>query len=234
MYYIVYFSGYYPKEKYIPYDYKVRVMKILCISDLHGSSNVCDKIGDVDVLVVTGDITHFAGRERAIEVLEGLKCTKKMLAVQGNCDNFDVNEALVELGCGLHSRGEIIDGIGFFGLGGSDPTPFNTPQEYEEDVLWDFLIEGYEKIKDTKIKVLVSHTPPKDTKVDLAGSGHVGSVKVREFVEKYQPDLVLCGHIHEAKGSDKIGKTVIVNPGMYRDGGAIINIEMENIEVEFF
>jgi Icc-related predicted phosphoesterase len=209
-------------------------MKLLCISDLHGSSKICDKIDDVDAVVVTGDITHFEGRGRAISVLDGLKCTKKMLAVQGNCDNYDVNDALVELGCGLHSRGEIIDGIGFFGLGGSDPTPFNTPQEYEEDELWDFLIEGYEQVKDAAVKVLVSHTPPKDTRVDLAGRGHVGSVKVREFVEKYQPDLVLCGHIHEAKGQDKIGKTVIVNPGMFRDGYAIIEIERDDIKVEFF
>lgn len=208
-------------------------MKLLCISDLHGSSRICDEVNGVDILVVTGDITHFGDGNRALEVLEGLKCTKKMLAVPGNCDKYDVNDALINLGCDIHDAGKIIEGVGFFGLGGSGPTPFNTPQEYEEDELWDFLTQGYRQVENAPVKVLISHPPPKDTKVDLAGNGHVGSVKVREFIEKYQPDLVLCGHIHEAKGQDTIGKTVIVNPGMLKDGYAIIDLEDE-IKVEFF
>jgi Icc-related predicted phosphoesterase len=62
--------------------------------------------------------------------------------------------------------------------------------------------------------VLVSHTPPANTAVDLSRSGiHVGSLAVREFVEAKKPSLVLCGHIHEARGKDFINRTLVVNPG---------------------
>ncbi len=38
----------------------------------------------------------------------------------------------------------------------------------------------------------------------------------------------ICGHIHEAKGIDKIGNTLIINPGAARDGHyATIEIDGE-------
>jgi Icc-related predicted phosphoesterase len=209
-------------------------MKLFCISDLHGEAGDIGGLTDADALIVCGDITHFGHDEEAKELLNPLKDAKRILAVPGNCDNFDVNDALVDLDVDLHARGRIINGVGFFGLGGSNATPFNTPQEYKEDELLDFIMEGYEQVKDAPFKVFVTHTPAIDTKVDDAGGGrHVGSVKVREFVEKYQPDLVLCGHVHEARGQDMLGKTVMVNPGMLRNGHALIELG-EDIKVEFF
>ncbi len=49
----------------------------------------------------------------------------------------------------------------------------------------------------------------------------MGSIAVRKFIETYEPQLCLTGHIHEAAGTDKIGKTIIINPGMLKDGGYI-------------
>ncbi len=208
-------------------------MKLLCVSDFHGGSGKIEGLSAVDVLVILGDITHFGDRVRAMEILEGFKSAKRLLAVPGNCDNLDVNEALVELDIDLHSRGRIVEDVGFFGLGGSNRTPFNTPQEYSEDELWDFLAKGYEQVKDSPIKVMASHPPPFNTDLDKTGGMHVGSKKVREFIETYEPDLVLCGHIHEARGQDMIGKTVIINPGPFHTGRALVNIGAE-IKVEFF
>jgi hypothetical protein len=55
--------------------------------------------------------------------------------------------------------------------------------------------------------------------VDRLSSGiHVGSTAVREFVERRQPDVVICGHIHEARGTDRLGKTKIVNCGKAGSG----------------
>ncbi len=208
-------------------------MKLLCVSDFHGGSGKIEGLSAVDVLVILGDITHFGDRVRAMEILEGFKSAKRLLVVPGNCDNLDVNEALVELDVDLHSRGRIVGDVGFFGLGGSNRTPFNTPQEYSEYELWDFLAKGYEQVKDSPIKVMASHPPPFNTDLDKTGGVHVGSKKVREFIETYEPDLVLCGHIHEARGQDMIGKTVIINPGPFHTGHALVNIGAE-IKVEFF
>jgi hypothetical protein len=210
-------------------------MRVICVSDVHGKLEGIKRLKEVegDLVVISGDITNFGHKERAEEILSEFLKINKVLAVQGNCDYMDVNEALEEADVNLHSQGRIIRGIGFFGVGGSSSTPFNTPQEYSEEEIWNFLEKGYTMITDANIKVLVSHSPPIDTKVDLTPGGvHAGSRKVREFVERYQPQLVVCGHIHEARGEDQIGDATIVNPGPLSGGFVVVDIG-EEIRVEF-
>ncbi|WP_243678145.1 hypothetical protein [Vulcanisaeta distributa] len=94
-----------------------------------------------------------------------------------------------------------------------------------------FYLAGYpintEGIKDLGSRlILVSHYPPYGTSVDRAWSGaHIGSKSVRKFVEDIKPLAVLCGHVHESRGIDRLGNTIIVNPGPLANGYyAIINI----------
>jgi Icc-related predicted phosphoesterase len=48
---------------------------------------------------------------------------------------------------------------------------------------------------------------------------HVGSTAIRKLIEKYQPLLGMHGHIHESYAEDKIGSTVVLNPGSeYTEG----------------
>jgi Icc-related predicted phosphoesterase len=63
-----------------------------------------------------------------------------------------------------------------------------------------------------------------------------GATVVRRIVEREQPDLVLCGHLHESRGLDEIGRTRIVNPGPTSsghyaavdvDGGLSIRLDRE-------
>ena len=71
--------------------------------------------------------------------------------------------------------------------------------------------------------VLVSHNPPKDSACDvIPGNIHVGSTAVREFLEEAQPDVCLCGHIHEARAVDRVGRTIVVNPGALAQGGYVL------------
>jgi uncharacterized protein len=125
------------------------------------------------------------------------------------------------------------------GCGGSNPTPFNTPTEFSEKELASTLNQAYlqaqnfielaEPLEHHQIPlILISHTPPLNTALDLLQDGnHVGSSAVRTFIERKQPPLCLTGHIHEAKGSDRIGETLILNPGMISKGGWI-EIVIEN------
>ncbi|RLG55226.1 MAG: YfcE family phosphodiesterase [Candidatus Hydrothermarchaeota archaeon] len=210
-------------------------MLLVCISDLHGNLRGIERINfSPDLLIVAGDITNF-GREREAESIlkQLLKITDKILVVPGNCDYPEVSKVLDELEINLWCRGKIIDRIGFFGVGGSNPTPFNTPLEYSEEEIKACLNEGFTKVKEAEIKILVSHPPPYNTKVDRISSGlYVGSRAIREFIEKTQPSLVLCGHIHEARGIDKIKNTIIVNPGPLHRGYARVEIDRGEIKVE--
>jgi hypothetical protein len=81
---------------------------------------------------------------------------------------------------------------------------------------------------------MVCHTPPADTVTDRIASGqHVGSPRVRRFIETHQPDACITGHIHEAAGLDHIGRTAVVNAGACRDGGYIVaSLSAAGLQVE--
>lgn len=79
------------------------------------------------------------------------------------------------------------------------------------------LVKLNKLLKRNKDSVLVSHAPPYGV-LDKTKSGkHVGSKILLEAIKKHQPKLVLCGHIHEAKGKAKIGKTQVINLGCCGD-----------------
>jgi len=72
-------------------------------------------------------------------------------------------------------------------------------------------------LKENPNAILLSHAPPYKCVDKIISGKHVGSKILRKAIEKHGPKLVLCGHIHEAKGEGKIGKTSIVNLGFEGD-----------------
>jgi len=83
----------------------------------------------------------------------------------------------------------------------------------------------YERIfmRAKKIKkpvIFLTHNCPYNTKLDKVKGGpakskHYGSFLEREIIRRFKPDLVICGHMHESQGRDKLGKSVIVNSGSF-------------------
>jgi Icc-related predicted phosphoesterase len=67
--------------------------------------------------------------------------------------------------------------------------------------------------------VWVYHAPPDQSPVSWAGKQHFGDSYLRDWINRYQPDMVLTGHIHQSPfkpdGSwvDRIGATWVFNPG---------------------
>jgi hypothetical protein len=53
-------------------------------------------------------------------------------------------------------------------------------------------------------------------------------------IEKYQPLLGLHGHIHESRGAQKAGRTLMINPGSeYSEGilkGVIIMLDKKKVK----
>lgn len=75
--------------------------------------------------------------------------------------------------------------------------------------------------------IFLTHNCPYNTKLDKIKKGpakgeHYGSYQERLVIKEYKPDIVLCGHIHENFGKDKIGKSMICNAGSAMDGKFLV------------
>ena len=200
-------------------------MIIAAITDLHGHIEAVKKAGeklkDADLVLVTGDITHFGKRNEAKEMVEALKrYCEAIYAVPGNCDYPEVGAYLAEEGISLDLRFVETEQVVLAGLGGSLRCPGRTPNEHTEDEFATMLAGLKDNLPAGKPLIFVTHQPPRDTSCDLAHGGiHVGSSSVRRFVEDVEPVLCLSGHIHEAAAVGSIGKTAVVNPGPLIYGG---------------
>lgn len=205
-------------------------MKLLALSDLHGDYShveaIRNKAGDFDSVLIAGDITNFGPDEHALDLLKMFK--EPVFAVPGNCDNPSLLKLLDANAINLHSSCHIMNGLTFIGLGGSNPTPFNTPFELSEKKIGEHIGKLLSKLNGRII--LLSHAPALNT-TDRLPRGNVGSEALARFLGRF--DLIVCGHIHEARGSVRVNGTVVVNPGVASKGqGALITINKE-ITVEF-
>ncbi len=195
------------------------------MGDLHGNIRRLAELPGLNKaagILLTGDITTRGSVASARKTLDSIRhCNSRVLALFGNMDRPEVAAWLQESGMGLHRTVvEIAPDTVVMGLGGSSFTPFGTPSEFPESLLAAWLEAMWVHARSFSRVILVSHTPPYGTRCDLAGGErHVGSTAVRDFIMNRQPDVCLCGHIHEARSEDKLGKTIIVNPGTLNDGG---------------
>jgi Icc-related predicted phosphoesterase len=204
-------------------------LRILVIADIHNDVENIPQFLDraeelkFDVIVCPGDFldappTGVTREEIGLIILEELKSLgRPVLAVPGNQDDILIN-VFKEEGMSIHGVGKTIDGVGFYGFGGSK-TPFGTAYEPSDSEIGAGLEKAYEEVKDVVMKVQVTHNPPINTKLDIIPSGaHVGSESVRKFIEDKKPDVAVCAHIHEGRGVDVIGNTKVINPGRFPEG----------------
>ena len=137
-------------------------MRILAVSDLHGDAKPLItylKDNRVDLIIIAGDITHFGQGELALVLLNELSTLQiPVLAIPGYFDpvsvyvNIDNSQAI-----NLHARNMVVKNIGLCGFGGSNPTPFNTPLEFEEIQIYD---EAKKHLKVLKTKNNFSSLAP--------------------------------------------------------------------------
>lgn len=203
-------------------------MRIVSFGDIHMAlptiERLAPELAQADLVILSGDLTNFGGREAAEQVLATTeRYARTVLAVSGNLDQLEVIDVLRERGISLHGASRRIGNLGIFGCGGSNLTPMHTPTEFSEQALRTLLDRGFGQVADAGHLLMVCHTPPADTATDRLHTGqHVGSPAVRAFIEAHQPAACITGHIHESAGVDRIGRTTVVNAGALRDGGYIV------------
>lgn len=194
-------------------------IKILAVGDLHGDSRQAMKLAEqavrekVDLVVLSGDLT-FA--EQSVDYLVGPFAKHKLntIFVPGNHETMATANFLEKryspYALNLHAKGREIKNTGIFGAGGANIGLFHL----SEKEIYEALKKGFEKVKDAKIKIMVTHVHPSDSLMAKLSNLVPGSQGVRRAIERLKPDLAICSHVHEAEGiEERIGKTTVINVG---------------------
>jgi Icc-related predicted phosphoesterase len=164
----------------------------------------------------------------------------------GNDDQFEVDEIISAAGHVRLAEGKVVE-FGEFQMvstGWANRTPWDTYREEDEDKLAERLRKMTSQVSAPPERTIYNfHCPPYNSGIDDApeitadmrpkdagrSTVPVGSTAVREVIEEGQPTLALHGHIHEARGNTRIGRTLCINPGSsYEQGqllGAVVNLD---------
>lgn len=187
--------------------------------------------------------------ELADERLAGTET--RAYVIPGNDDPWSIDEVLAG-GSSVVPCDEKVVALGpheLLSFGYSNPTPWKTPRELEEDEIYARLSRLTEQLENPKGAIFNIHVPPWESSLDTAfevdeelryvtrgGRPHevpTGSLAVRQIIEETQPVLSLHGHIHESKGVTRIGRTVAINPGSdYGSGhldGCLVHLAPERV-----
>jgi Icc-related predicted phosphoesterase len=221
-------------------------LKFLVVSDFHGNLNSAKALtskklvkrgGEVDAIVLCGDLSEFGSLDKGQSVLEEVqKGFVNVYYVTGNHDP----PSLMRYGSSeipgspqrtsavcLHGKAVRLQDVTFVGLSGFRP-PFygnwnieGSPVARHDEVV-DFLSGLFEKAvdelnSDPRRTILVTHDPPFGVcDQSVLTKVSAGSRGIREVIMKWKPLVALCGHIHEGRGIAMLGDTLVLNPGSVR------------------
>lgn len=208
-------------------------LRVVCISDTHGRHRGIANVPDGDVLLHCGDFTHRGTHDEIKDFNDWLGSLphKHKLVIAGNHDlcmdaaEYDLHwdkefrhkeyndpsasRALLTNCTYLENRSVVIEGVKFYGSPMTLPIPgrigaFNVAKGFADQQHW-------AKVP-ADIDVLATHGPPHGI-LDTTFTGlHVGSeTLLKETMSRIRPGFHVFGHIHEAYGATRVGKTVFVN-----------------------
>lgn len=168
----------------------------------------------------------------------------------GNDDMFEIDGAIAASKHVRSVEGEVTvldEHHEMASTGWSNPTPWDTHREEPDEALGRRIEAVIAKVHNPANAVFAFHAPPygsgldeapeltKDLRPAYAGRSlvPVGSKSVLKAIETHKPLLGLHGHIHEGKGTRKLGRTLCLNPGsMYEQGvlhGAVVELKENKV-----
>ena len=191
-------------------------LKILAAGDFHSDTSLAKKLADqaekehVSLIILNGDIVE----EDRIQGIIGPFVQKKqrVFMVPGNHETVATADFLAEMYniTNLHGYAVKYKDVGIFGCGGADVGL----TQLTDDELFETLKKGFEKVKDSPKKIMVTNIHPADSMMEKFSHFVKGSKGLTKAIKEFQPDILICGHVHEAEGiEEKIGKTRIFNVG---------------------
>lgn len=202
-------------------------MRIYATADIHGQKRRIALIREnifrhkPDVLVIAGDISNVVHPARIIAQLDDMPVP--VLAIRGNTDLARMDhlmEAHPNISS-LHLREVFVNGACFTGVSGTIPLPFHSKISFREESL----MKKLEPLVKSG-SVVLAHPPPYRVLDEVLGRFHAGCRRLHKMLLARQPALLICGHIHERRGTAFVGKTLVVNCSMGRTGaGAMITFD---------
>jgi len=191
-------------------------MRILAAGDLHGDVDQAKKLAkqaskeNVDLVVLAGDLTMAEASTKGL-VGPFIKAGKKVVIIPGNHESIVTTDFLAQIygATNLHGYSINLGDIGVFGCGSANIGVF----QLDESEIYELLKKGFDKVKNQKKKIMITHVHPEDT-LPSRLSGFPGSTAVTNAIKKFKPDIAIFSHIHELEGiEDKIGNTRLLLVG---------------------
>jgi uncharacterized protein len=180
-------------------------LRLLITSDIHGDSSQASKLAKraeekkADLVIIAGDISYFDEHAKGV-IGPFLNHGREVVFVPGNHDlattKWVEDKYRIK---NLQKTPVRKKNVGFFGCGGAN-VGINL---LDEDEIYEYLEKGFNKIKDSKKKVMVTHVHPSGSEIEKFSSFE-GSSAVRRAIKKFKPDIHICGHIHEAEGMEEV------------------------------
>lgn len=164
----------------------------------------------------------------------------KLFVMLGNDDEEALRDVISESSTAVDPENQVVeigDGFEMYSCGWTNPSPWHTAREMPDDQFEEYLEGQISGLEDPEHAIFNFHAPPYGTCLDRAPlldetlapivSGgqiqidSVGSRAVRAMIEKFQPALGLHGHIHEARGMARLGRTLCINSGSEYTAGTL-------------
>jgi Icc-related predicted phosphoesterase len=173
----------------------------------------------------------------------------------GNDDPPEIDAVIEAAGRVEFLEGRVVElpaGMELASCGYANMTPWQCPRDVQEDELGGRLEAVASQVRAPDWAIFNFHCPPFDTQIDqgpalgedmrmrsTAGGVEmraVGSTACRAVLERHQPLLGFHGHLHESRGTFKLGRTLCINPGSeYSEGilrGAIVDVNEKKRKVK--
>lgn len=214
-------------------------MRLVAISDTHTAHNSL-VIPECDILVCAGDVVNhdddISVFTEWLEWFSSQNATLKLF-VPGNHDQicWDEQEKCKDLCEKAYVQMIVNESIELLGyrFWCSPYTPKYGPYQFmlprdQMHFVWDNCHESTD--------IVVTHGPPRGI-LDLTSKmEHAGCLSLREMLQRVQPFLFICGHIHEGAGIAELGNITCVNATNYqvRDGKirqpTVIDIDRKKVK----
>ena len=216
-----------PQREYL----LAREVRILFVADLHYTLKQFDWLvanaGGYEMVIIGGDLLDLASSldmDVQIVVMEKylrrLREKTRLVVSSGNHDGDSrsaADESVALWIAEAKAEGLFVDGDSL-----DLPEATVTICPWWDGPVSQAELEARLAAQAPKIKgrwIWVHHAPPSGSPVCWTGKKYAGDEVLRGWIERFQPDIVLSGHIHnspfykDGAWVDRIGKTWVFNPG---------------------